>query len=817
MTDSLPVDARVVVIGGGVMGCSTLYHLAKLGVRDLILLERKKLTCGTTWHSAAQVRQLRSTNNLTQLIRYSTELYASLEEETGQSTGWTRTGSLSIATNADRLKHIRHQASLATVFGVETHELSPAQAADLWPMMRSDDIIGAVYSPDDGRVNPSDLCAALIKGGKARGARVFEDTAVAGFHVHDGRVSGVQTERGDVSCETVVNCAGLWGRQVGAMAGVSVPLYACEHFYLLTKPIEGLGRHLPTLSDHDGYLYIRDDVDGILAGCFEPGAKALSLDKLPAGFAFDLLDEDWDHFEPMMHNAMHRIPALEQAQVKMLVNGPESFTPDGAFLLGETPQLKGFFVGCGMNSVGVASGGGAGRALAEWIVAGAPTTDLWSVDIRRFAPFHANETFLRARIPEMLSLHYAVGYPGREPQTARGLRKSPIHDRLAAAGAQFGTRMGWERAAWFAGQNDPLPAPLGFGKPAWFDAEERECRAARNDVVLFDQSSFAKLVVDGADAERILQKLCANHVNVTPGTIVYTGMLNKNGGYESDLTVMRLSRERYLLITGTAQAVRDLDWISSAIASRDRASVLDVTSSLAVFSVMGPKSRRLLQELTPDALDNEAFPLFSSREIQLGSATARAARLSYVGELGWELYVPVDMAPGLYDTLMAAGAAFGLINAGTHALTSLRIEKGYRAWGHEVTPDDSPLEAGLAFATKLRSGVPFVGREALLEQQTSGLRRRLLHFKLDDPDVFIMGDEPILLDGGVAGQATSAAFGHSLGASVGMGYVSLEGRRPATMIEAGGFEIECAAERYPISVSLSAFFDPRGKRMRANP
>jgi 4-methylaminobutanoate oxidase (formaldehyde-forming) len=399
MTDSLPVDARVVVIGGGVMGCSTLYHLAKLGVRDLILLERKKLTCGTTWHSAAQVRQLRSTNNLTQLIRYSTELYASLEEETGQSTGWTRTGSLSIATNADRLKHIRHQASLATVFGVETHELSPAQAAELWPMMRSDDIIGAVYSPDDGRVNPSDLCAALIKGGKARGARVFEDTAVAGFHVHDGRVSGVQTERGDVSCETVVNCAGLWGRQVGAMAGVSVPLYACEHFYLLTKPIEGLGRHLPTLSDHDGYLYIRDDVDGILAGCFEPGAKALSLDKLPAGFAFDLLDEDWDHFEPMMHNAMHRIPALEQAQVKMLVNGPESFTPDG----GETPQLKGFFVGCGMNSVGVASGGGAGRALAEWIVAGAPTTDLWSVDIRRFAPFHANETFLRARIPEMLS------------------------------------------------------------------------------------------------------------------------------------------------------------------------------------------------------------------------------------------------------------------------------------------------------------------------------------------------------------------------------------------------------------------------------
>ena len=417
------------------MGCSTLYHLAALGVRDLILLERGKLTCGTTWHSAAQVRQLRSTNNLTQLIRYSTELYASLEKETGQSTGWTRTGSLSIATNADRLTHIRRQASLAKLFGVETHELSAAEAAQLWPMMRSDDIIAAIYSPDDGRVNPSDLCAALTKGAKAGGARVFEETPVTGFRVQNGRVSGVDTGRGTVACETVVDCAGLWGRQVAAMAGVSVPLYACEHFYLLTKPIEGIGRHLPTLSDHDGYLYIRDEVDGILAGCFEPDAKALPLDALPKDFAFELLDEDWDHFEPMMHNAMHRIPALARAEVKMLVNGPESFTPDGAFLLGEAPELKGFYVGCGMNSVGIASGGGAGRALAEWIVEGAPSRDLWSVDIRRFAPFHANEKFLRERIPEALGLHYAIGYPGREPQTARGLRKSPIHERLAERGA----------------------------------------------------------------------------------------------------------------------------------------------------------------------------------------------------------------------------------------------------------------------------------------------------------------------------------------------------------------------------------------------
>jgi 4-methylaminobutanoate oxidase (formaldehyde-forming) len=814
MNDQLPSHARVIVIGGGIMGCSALYHLAKLGVRECVLLERKQLTCGTTWHSAAQVRQLRSTNNLTQLIRYSTELYSTLEQETGQSTGWIRTGSLSIATNADRLTHIRRQASLAKVFGVETHELSPAQAAELWPMMRSDDIVGAVYSPDDGRVNPSDLCAALIKGAKSLGARVLENTAVTGFRVQDGRVCGVDTERGAVACEVVVNCAGLWGRQVAAMAGVSVPLYACEHFYLLTKPIDGLGHHLPTLSDHDGYLYIRDEVDGILAGCFEPHARALPLEKLPRDFAFDLLDEDWDHFEPMMVNAMHRIPALEHAEVKMLVNGPESFTPDGAFLLGEAPELQGFYVGCGMNSVGIASGGGAGRALAEWIVEGAPTSDLWSVDIRRFAPFHANERFLSARIPEELALHYAIGYPGREPQSARGLRKSPLHGRLANAGAQFGTRMGWERAAWFAEADDPLPAPLRFGRPAWFDAEARESHAARNRVALFDQSSFAKLLVDGRDAESLLQRLCANDVAVAPGKIVYTGMLNEHGGFESDLTVFRIAWNRYLLVTGTAQAIRDRHWIEAHVSPHERVSMVDVTGSLAVLGVMGPLSRRLLENLTCQDLGNDAFALFTSREIPLAAATVRAARLSYVGELGWELYVPVEMAPGLYDALMEAGAELGLRDAGTHALASLRIEKGYRAWGHEVTPDDTPLEAGLAFATKLASDVPFLGRQALLEQRERGLRRRLVHFRLADPEVFILGDEPILCDGEVAGQVTSAAFGHTLGTGVGMGYVHQAERPLQAMIESGRFQVELAGERHAVDVSLSPLFDPSGARMR---
>lgn len=814
MPASLPSQTRAVVIGGGIMGCSTLYHLAKLGVREPILLERKQLTCGTTWHSAAQVRQLRSTNNLTQLIRYSTELYASLEQETGQSTGWSRTGSLSIATNADRLTHIRRQASLAKVFGVETHELSVSEVTSLWPMMRSDDIVGAVYSPDDGRVNPSDLCAALVKGAKARGARVYEDTAVTGIDVRAGRVCGVQTEHGSIACEILVNCAGLWGKQVAALAGVSVPLYACEHFYLLTQPIEGLGRHLPTLSDHDAHLYIRDEVGGILAGCFEPGARALALERLPRDFCFDLLDEDWDHFEPMMVNAMHRIPALENAEAKALVNGPESFTPDGAFLLGETPELKGFFVGCGMNSVGVASGGGAGLALAEWIVEGRPSRELWSVDIRRFAPLHASDAVLRERVPEVLGLHYAIAYPGREPETARNLRTSPIHERLAAASARFGTRSGWERAAWFAEDRDPDPAPLRFGRPAWFDAQAREAHAARNGVALFDQSSFAKILVEGADAERVLQMLCANDVAVAPGSVIYTGMLNENGGYESDLTVMRLDRDRYWLITGTAQGARDLNWIGTHIAARDRISVTDVSASLAVLGVMGPHSRQLLQRLGVEALDNAAFPLFSCRRLQLGCTAVTAARLSYAGELGWELYVAANEAAALYDTLMSEGEDLEVRNGGTHALTSLRIEKGYRAWGHEVSPDDTPVEAGLVFATKLDSGLPFIGREALMAQRERRPRRRLIHFKLDDPDVFILGDEPIVHGGEIAGQATSADFGHSIGASVGMGYIDVEHRDLGEAIDDGNFEVEFAADRHSVRVSLSPFFDPAGKRMR---
>jgi glycine cleavage system aminomethyltransferase T/glycine/D-amino acid oxidase-like deaminating enzyme len=814
MTSTPPTHASVVVVGGGVMGCSTLYHLAKLGITDAVLLERNKLTSGTTWHSAAQVRQLRSSRNLTEIIRMSARLYAALEAETGQSTGWRQTGSLSIACNPDRLTHIKRQASLARLFGVEAQIVGAAEAARLWPLMNSKDVIGAVYSPMDGRVNPSDLCAALIKGAKKRGGTVVEDCPVTGFEIRDGRVRGVDTPHGRVKCEKVVNCAGLWGREVGRLADVSVPLYACEHFYLLTQTVEGLTRQEPTLSDHDGHLYIREEVGGLLVGCFEPNPKPLPLENLPKDFAFGLLNEDWDHFEPMMANAMHRIPALEHAKAKMLLNGPESFTPDGAFLLGETPEVRGFFLGCGMNSVGVGSGGGAGHVLAQWIVDDEPPMDLWSVDIRRFAPLHSAESLLKARIPEELALHYAISYPGREPKTARGLRLSPLHERLANKGARFGVRMGFERANWFARHDEPRDPPLTFGRAAWFRAVAEECEAARERVAIFDQSTFGKLLISGPDAETLLQRLCCNDVAVDAGRIVYTGMLNAKGGYESDLTVFRLAGDRYQLITGTAQPVRDAHWIAKHIAGA-RASVAENTDALSVISVMGPHSRRLLGRLTDEDLSLNAFPLFTFRELRIADAMVRAARLSYVGELGWELYVEPDRALAVYDALTSVGGDLGLRDAGMFALTSLRIEKSYRAWGHDITPDDTPFEAGLQFAVKLEKRGDFIGGAALRRAASEQPKRRLVQFVLDDPNALPIGGEPIRQHDALVGQVTSAAFGHTLGRAVALGYIQLAGRTLDEVLAEQGFALEIAASSFSANASRKAAYDPNGARMRS--
>ncbi len=814
MTDKFPNSARVVVIGGGVMGCSTAYHLAKAGCHDVVLLERKQLTSGTSWHSAAQVRALRSSENLTRMIQYSAELYQSLEAETGQSTGWLQTGSLSLATNKERFTHIKRQASLARLFGVEAEVVSPEEAGRLWPLIRTDDLVGAVWSPEDGRVNPSDLCAALSKGARAHGAKVIEDAPVTGFSVRNGRVTGVETAQGTIACEAVALCAGLWSHSVAALAGVSAPLHACEHFYLLTQPMEEITGHLPTLGDHDAHLYLRDDVGGLLVGSFEPNARAIGLDKLPQDFAFDLLAEDWDHFEPMLMNGIHRIPALEKAEARMLLNGPESFTPDGRFLLGESPELRGFFLGCGMNSAGMASSGGAGRWLAEWILAGEATLDLWPVDIRRFAPFHNNMRALRERVPEVLATHYVTEAPHREFETARNIRHGPLHERQLAKGAHFSPRMGWERPSYFAPSGPAEKFSPTFDKPVFFDFIAAEHKTAREAVALFDQSSYGKLRVQGNDAEALLQRLCANHMDVPPGRVVYTGMLNARGGYESDCTVFRYSEDEFLIVTGTAQPVRDADWIRRNMSDNEDVRLSDVTTAMAVLALAGPNARELMSAVSDDDFSNETFPYMRWKDIEVGPWSVKAARLSYVGELGWELYVPTEFAPGVYDLLCDVGSRFDLRDAGTTAMTGLRLEKGYRAWGHELTPETTPLEAGLRFAAKIDKGTAFIGQAALRQQREDGVRKRVVGFTLDDPAALAIGGEPIVWDGRFVGQVSSAAFGHTVGRTVALGTVMAVGTSVDDMVAAGGFEIEIASERFAATANFRAPYDPSGDRLR---
>lgn len=807
----LPATASVVIIGGGIMGCSTAFHLAKRGVKDVVLLERKQLTCGTTWHSAAQVRQLRSTRNLTQLIKDSVALYSSLEAETGQSTGWYQTGSLSIATNPDRLTHIRRQAALARLYDVPVEELSAEDVKGFWPLARTDDVIGAIYSPSDGRVNPSDLCAALIKSAKAKGVRVFEDTPVTGFSREGSKIAGVHTPHGKISCETAVICSGLWSREIARLAGATIPVQACEHFYLLTKPVEGITGHLPTLSDHDGHLYIRDDVGGLLVGCFEPMGKAIRLEDLPRDFAFDLLGEDWDHFEPMMLTGLHRIPALETAEVRMLLNGPESFTPDGSFLLGPAPEVEGLYLGCGMNSVGVATGGGAGKALASWIVDGEAPMDLDEAHPARFHPSESDAEALFARAPEVLGEHYAISYPGQEHVTARNLRHTATHQRLVGAGAQFGQRFAWERPLYFDPDNS-ADAKLTFGRPGWFDLVAGECRAAHEAVALFEQSSFGKIVVKGPDAEAFLQGVCANDISRAPGRAIYTAMLNRKGGIESDLTALRVSPDEYLLMPGSNRVRRDLAWLRRAQRTHEDLTLTDVTENFSIFGVMGPKSRDLLQTLSGADLSDDAFPFFTHKTLKISGIPVRAVRLSYVGELGWELIVPNNSAVKLFDRLMAAGKDYGIRPAGTYAQTALRIEKQFLAIGHDIGPDTTPLDAGLGFAVKLESGHDFTGRDALLKQRRESPKTRLVTLLPRQDDIWPIGHEPVLCDGRHIGQITSAAFGFRIQRQVALAFIDREIAREGREVQ-----IDIAGTCTPATVSLRAAFDPSGLRMKSDP
>jgi glycine cleavage system aminomethyltransferase T/glycine/D-amino acid oxidase-like deaminating enzyme len=816
MANDFPSQARVVIIGGGIVGCSVAYHLTKLGWQDVVLLEQGSLSGGTTWHAAGLVGQLRAHQNMTRLIRYSTELYASLQDETGLATGWKQCGSITVARTAERMMQLKRTASAARAQGVEIEVLTPEEAGEKWPIMRTNDLVGAVWLPGDGKANPADITQALARGARDGGARIFEKTRVTGIRVENGAVTAVETTRGTVACEVIAICAGQWSRDVGEMCGVTIPLHSAEHMYIVTGRIDGVHPDLPVMRDPDGYVYFKEEVGGLVMGGFEPDAKPWGMDGIPDDFVFQLLPDDWNQFEILMEKALERVPALETAEIKTFLNGPESFTPDNNFILGEAPEVRNVFVAAGFNSMGIASGGGAGRALAEWIIEGEPSLDLWPVDIRRFARFNNNASWLKDRVKEVLGLHYAMPWPNRELETARPFRRSPLYDRLGAKGAVFGSKMGWERPNFFAANGVERRIDYSFGRQNWFDQVAEEHRACREGVAIFDMTSFAKFLLQGPDAEAVLQVLCANDVAVPVGQTVYTPLLNKRGGFESDLTIARLAADSFLIVTGTAQATRDAHWIRRHIPASARAVLTDVTSGHAVIGVMGPRSRSLIARVTSAALDNASFPFGAIREIGIGYATVLAACRSYMGELGWELYVPTEFAATVYDTLTTAGADLGLRDAGYYAIDSLRIEKGYRAWGRELTPDDTPWQTGLGFAVRLGKGVDFIGREALAAAKEKPLRKRLVSFLAATSDTPVAwGGELITADGEPFGEVTSTSFGYSLGAVVGIGWLrSRDESIDDTWLSKRQFAIDIAGVAVPVRCSLRPFYDPKSEHMR---
>ncbi len=799
-TSNLPSHASVIVIGGGVMGCSTLYHLAKAGVSDAILLERNELTSGTTWHSAAQVRALRASKNLTDLIRYSISLYSSLEQENGKATGWINKGSLSIATNPERLTFIKRQEALAQLYGVAATSISADEARERWPMMQGDDVIGAVWSPDDGRVGPSDLCAALTKGARSRGAKIFEHTAVTGVKTRANRIVGVETGAGEIRCDAIALCSGLWSRTNAAMAGVELPVWPCEHFYLLTNPIAGIEAQLPTLSDHDSHLYIRDDSGGLLVGCFEPVGKPIDPEQIGENFAFQLLPEDWDHFEPMLNNALHRLPCLEDAEIRMLLNGPESFTPDGSFLLGESAETNGLFLGCGMNSVGVATAGGAGMALAHCIMHGHTPTDLYEADPKRFPACFSSVEALSERVPEILGTHYAINYPGVQLQSARRLRQTPLHDKWLDHDAHFGQYYGWERPLYFNKKAEPT---LTFGRPDWFDQVAAEVDAAHNHVAIFDQSTFGKIRVEGRDAETFLNRVCANNMTRPPGNAIYTAMLNQRGGFESDLTALRLSYNCYRLYVGTTAIKRDIAWLRRHLQPDEQVSIQDDTEDYAVLGLMGPESAKIVNRLGAAELDNLRY--FQHSPAEVASVPVDAVRLSYVGEAGLELTCATGQAGRLFDALANAGAR----PAGLFAQTSMRIEKRFLAYGHDLDCDINPLSAGLDFAVDWDS--EFIGKQALLPLREQEPKSRLVSIILNNADALPLGNEPVIANGKIIGKTTSAAFGYRIGYPVALAHITTASTQS---LESMSVEVDIAGNNFSGTISLSPAYDPKGQRMR---
>lgn len=829
MPQAFPGQAKVVIVGGGIIGCSIAYHLTKFGWKDVVLLEQGQLAGGTTWHAAGLIGRLRTTNSMTKINKYSAELYASLEKETGHSVGWKQVGSLIVGRSQERMQQLHRTAAMAEWFGVEVQIISAKAALERWPLLRIDDVLGAAWLPHDGKLIPKEVTLALAKGAQNRGATILENTRTLEVLREHGRATGVKTDQGIIKADYVVLAGGMWTRELGLRCGVTIPLYPVEHHYVVTESLPGAFDELPVGRDPDLCIYFRGEGDAVMLGAFQAHSKAWNVDRIPDKFSFQLLDADWPKFAEPLKNGKHRIPALEHAKFAKFVNGPESFTPDNNFILGEAPELKHLFVASGFNSVGIASAGGAGKYLAEWMIDGQPTIDLWSVDIRRFAPWANNASFLRERVTEVLGLHYQMAWPNRELETGRGLRKTPLHEQLAARGACFGVKNGWERPNWFArahstgttatpafGSKQPAFASTpkmdySFGRQNWFANHAAEHRAARENVAIFDQSAFSKLTLKGQNAVQVLQRVCGNNVDVPTGKTVYTGLFNDRGGFESDLTLVRTAEDEFYLITGTAQTVRDANWIRRHVRRDEHAEVVDVTNSFGVLGLMGPNARHLLSRVTDADLSNEAFPFGTAQFINVGRATVHAVRLTYVGELGWELHVPMEQLEMVYTTLVAAGIEFDLTNAGHYAINSLRLEKGYRAWSAELSPDDTPLEAGLGFALDWNKA--FIGREALLKQQATGLKRKLVIFVLQDPEPMLWGSELIYRDGKPVGYTTSGSYGHSVGGGIAMGYVNCADGVTSDYLKAGRYEINVNGQRLAATAHLRAPYDPERKRI----
>jgi glycine cleavage system T protein len=797
--------ARVVVIGGGVGGCAILYWLTKLGWDDVVLVERADLTSGSTFHSAGLVGQLRGSLSLTKMMMSSVELYRTLGDEVRLETGWHEVGSLRLASSQERMEEIARQAGWAKTFGLPLELVSAEAAQRLFPPMSTDGVLGAAYLSTDGYIDPSQLTFALAEGARRGGAEIATNTRVTGIDVHENCVQAVETDKGRIETEVAVDAGGMYAAEIGALAGVVVPTVPMAHEYLITRPAD-LPLELPTMRDPSLLVYFRGESGGLVLGGYERNPAPWGLDGIPADFNGKLLEEDWDRFEELMQNAVVRVPSLAEAEVVRLVNGPEAFTPDGEFILGPT-DVRGFWVAAGFCAHGLAGAGGMGRLVAEWIVEGLPSLDVWEMDSRRFGAHYASREYTLARTTEVYATYYDVKYPGHERAAGRPLRLSPAYPRLQQLGASFGEKSGWERANWFgpnAEHGDESLRPHGWAGRHWSPAIGAEHRAVRETAALFDETSFAKIEVAGAGAAAFLERLCDNRVARDVGAITYTSMLNQRGGIECDFTVTRIADDRFRIVTGTAFGRHDLAWIASH--APDDVSVEDVTSRFACLGIWGPKARDILQPLTATALGTDAFPYMRARELAVGPVPCLALRVTYVGELGWELYCPTEFGLALWDTIWEAGREHGLLAGGYRAIDSCRLEKGYRVWGSDITPEDTPYEAGLGFAVKLDKG-DFIGREALLAKQEP--ERSLACLVLDDPRAVALGSEPVRVDDRTVGRVTSGGYGYTVERSIAYAYVPAENAAVGTRVEVEIFGAWVGGE-----IAKEPLYDPAGSRLR---